>query len=290
MRAGDDVVAVNGKTVLSFDPYQRLGEYIKEARNKKADREMLQKEIRGRAKANRKRHPDIGRRKPSGERRKEGYRADHRAGRRPRDIKVKVEPKAFTVIPVASSVIDGGYGYIKINCFSESAGGQFGDALKELESKNVKGLVVDMSNTAGGELDSVRQVAKWLAPGRILGTVVESRGRKQIVRIPEAPAGQVWRGPLVVLVNKGTARVSEVLAAALKDNSLAKLVGQKTYGDFAYSTLVDQADGSAVIITTGAFLSSKGVNYSGKGVPVDANAAAGDPIKEAVKILDGGKS
>ncbi len=290
LRAGDDVVAVNGKSVLSFDPYQRVSEYIKEARNKKADREMLQKEYEGEQKRIENGIPILDAENLLASEDKKSIELTITRQGAPKDIKVKVEPKAFTLSPVASSVIDGGYGYIKINCFSENAGGQFGDALRDLKSKNVKGLVVDISNTAGGELDSVRQVAKWLAPGRTLGTVLESRGRKQVVRIPDAPADQVWRGPLVVLVNKGTARMSEVLAAALKDNSVAKLVGQKTYGDFAYSTLIDQADGSAVIITTGGFLSSKGVNYSGKGVPVDTNAATGDPIKEAVKMLDGGKN
>ena len=100
-----------------------------------------------------------------------------------------------------------------------------------------------------------------------MAALPKSRDRKQSIRIPDAPADQVWIGPLIVLVDGGTARMTEVLAAALRDNSVAKLIGDRTYGDFGYSTLIDQPDGSAVIITSGAFLTSKGATTDGKGVP-----------------------
>ena len=120
--------------------------------------------------------------------------------------------------------------------------------------------------------------------------LVRSRGRKSPLEIPEQDNGQVWTKPVVVLVNRGTARTSEVLASVLKENGVARLVGEKTYGDFVQTTLIDQIDGSAILMTTGKYLTGRGGNYSRMGLPVDVAVAAGPPgdpqLVEAVKLLD----
>jgi carboxyl-terminal processing protease len=79
----------------------------------------------------------------------------------------------------------------------------------------------------------------------------------------------------------------EILAAALKENAGAKLVGEKTYGDLSAITIIDLVDGSAVAMTTGAFLTGKGGNYNGKGIPVDVEVASAkdDPqLKTALRL------
>ena len=67
-----------------------------------------------------------------------------------------------------------------------------------------------------------------------------------------------------------------MLAAGLKENGAAKLVGERTYGDFGDSTLIDLADGSAVVMSTGKYVTPKGVDYNGKGVPVDVQASSNE--------------
>ena len=205
-------------------------------------------------------------------------------------IKVKLERQTFSVAPVTSSLLEGDtVGYAKISCLSRSTGAELESALAELRSRNVRSLVLDLRNLAGGEVDTTAEVAKpFLAGKRALGIEVRSRNRRSVIAIPQAAEADRWKTPIVVLVNAGTARMGELLAAALRENRGARLVGERTYGDFAETTLIDQRDGSAVLLTTGALLTSKGGNYSGKGLPVDvtvASTAQGDAqLKEAVRL------
>ena len=208
----------------------------------------------------------------------------------PKEIKMKITPRAFAVNPITSSVIeDGRLGYVKVNCFSETTGEEFQKAVRELRSREVKGLVLDLRNVAGGGLEPVLEVARPLLSGKTLGIERKSRDRKSAVKVAECPPDDAWRGPIAVLVNSGTARMSEVLAAALRDGASAKLVGEKTYGDCSVVSLVDQRDGSAVAMTTGMLVPSRGKDYQGKGLAVDAAvaaAASGDPqLKEAAKLI-----
>jgi carboxyl-terminal processing protease len=125
-----------------------------------------------------------------------------------------------------------------------------------------------------------------------MAVLLKSRGRKDLIRIP-APEGRTWQKPVVLLVDGSTTKAPEVLAAALKDSGIAKLVGEKTYGDFSDSTLIDLADGSAVVIASGKYVTGKGVDYNRKGLPVDVQASTSDlQIKEAIRLLSGsgGKS
>jgi len=297
LRPGDDIIEVDGKNVLPFDPYQRATALVSEWSKRKLD----QSEVRKRLKVEQKRIED-GMAIFDAERllTADPAERDKDAGRKVEltlvregsttPIKVKLERQTFSVAPVTSSLLEGDtVGYAKISCLSRSTGAELESALAELRSRNVRSLVLDLRNLAGGEVDTTAEVAKpFLAGKRALGIEVRSRNRRSVIAIPQAAEADRWKTPIVVLVNAGTARMGELLAAALRENRGARLVGERTYGDFAETTLIDQRDGSAVLLTTGALLTSKGGNYSGKGLPVDvtvASTAQGDAqLKEAVRL------
>ena len=72
--------------------------------------------------------------------------------------------------------------------------------------------------------------------------------------------------PLAVLVNKGTASASEVLAGALKDNNRAMIVGENTFGKGLIQTLVELSDGSAVTVTVSKYQTPAGIDINKTGI------------------------
>jgi len=293
VKPGDDIVAVNGRDVLPFNPYQKATEIVKEEWNKKA---VEPSEAKKHLKAEQKRieegiplleAEDL---LVSGDQ-KEVELAIVRKGSA-KQIKVKIAPRAFAVEPVASSFLENEtLGYVKVNCLSAGTGERFQAAIRDLRSKGAKGLVLDLRDLVGGGLEPVLDVARPLLSGKLLAVERRSRDRRSAIKVAECAEEDSWRGPIVVLVNSGTARMSEVLAAALRDSASARLVGEKTYGDFTVATLIDQRDGSAVEMTTGMLVPPKSGDYQGKGLPVDvavASSASGDPqLDAAIKLLAG---
>ena len=289
LKPGDDIVAINGRAVLPFNPYQKANEIMKDDEKKSVERSQIKKHLDAE-----KDRIDNGiglieaENMLVSEDKKEVELSVARKGS-PKELKMKITPREFAVNPITSSVIeDGKLGYIKINCFSQTTGEEFQNAVRDLRSKEVKGLVLDLRNVAGGGIEPVLEVAKPLLSGKALGIERKSRNRKSTIRVAECTPDDAWRGPMAVIVNSGTARMSEALAAALRDGASAKLVGEKTYGDCSVVTLIDQRDGSAVAMTTGMLVPSRGADYQGKGLTVDAAvpAAPGDPqLKEAVKLI-----
>ena len=109
------------------------------------------------------------------------------------------------------------------------------------------------------------------------------RGGKIPAQEPDA-----WRKPVVLLVDHSTVRAPEIFAASLKENGVAKLVGEQTYGDFVDNTMIDLSDGSAIVMKTGKYVTGKGLDYNGKGLPVDVQATSADgQLRAAVKLLSG---
>lgn len=288
LQPGDDIIAIDGGKVLPFNPYQRANLMIKA--KWESDQSTLKKQIDAEQKVIDTGIPILeAESRLATENDKEIELTVVRKGSE-KEIKVKLTPREFTVEPVVSNLMENGkLGYIKVNCFSRTTGSRFADALRDLSGKGAEGLVIDLRNVAGGHVESVLEIATLFAPGKQFAMLQQSRGRKSQISIPAGEQDDAWKKPVVVLVNKGTARIPEILAAALRDNRVARIVGEKTYGDFSYSTLIEQRDGSAVMLTTGVFLTSKGGDYNGQGLPVDVevtSSAAGDAqLREAIKLV-----
>jgi len=290
LKSGDDIIEVNGKNVLPVDPFQRASQYLKDNRSGKTNRSQLRKLLQSE-------QDRIDNGIPISEARnilmsedKESVELTIMRKGDAKPFKVKLKPEAFSVSPVDSSLINNGeFGYIKINCLSKGVDTQFASAVEEFKSKGADGLVIDLRNCASGDFDLALKIAGQLAPAKKFAVLEKSRGRREIVKIP----GKVkaWSKPIVVLVNSGTARTTEVLASALRDNAGAKLVGEKTYGDSSYISLIEQKDGSCILMTNGKLLTSSGVDFTAKGIAVDTAVSSkgeGDAqLKSAVKLLSG---
>lgn len=287
LKPGDDIIAIDGKSVLAFDPFQRIERMIKQWRGGQIDRALLQKKVDAEQERVEKGISIYEAESMLMSEDKKPFELTVLSRGAARTRKVKVQPREFTVESVTSSVADGGAaGYIKINSFAKDTGDGFAEAMRDLQGRDLKGLIIDLRGVAGGDVEAATQVARWFVPGKTLAMVARSRNRRAPIKVPAIEGEQRWTKPVVVLVNEGTARTGEVLASGLKEHGVARLVGQTTYGDFVETTLIDQLDGSAVMMSTGAYLTSNGASHEGKGLAVDLEVAAVDrQLKEAVKLL-----
>ncbi|MCJ7578055.1 MAG: S41 family peptidase [candidate division Zixibacteria bacterium] len=126
-------------------------------------------------------------------------------------------------------VMDGGIGYVRLSKFSKDSGKELKDAINELRSKNIKGLILDLRSNGGGLLDEAVETANlFLDQGQL---IVYTQGRSEEKREFLAREFPVYKeGPLVVLVNEGTASGSEIVTGAVQDWDRGVIIGNTTFG------------------------------------------------------------
>ncbi len=192
---------------------------------------------------------------------------------------------------VKYKLLDNEIGYIKISQFQENVSDELKDAMSKLELDNggsLRGLVLDLRNNPGGLLDEAIEVADQFIDK---GLIVSVRGRtSNQSKEYYATKGDSERDiSLVVLVNKGSASASEVVAEALQDSKRATIIGSKTFGKGSVQTIIQLDDGSGLKLTTAKFYAPSGRSISDVGVTpdimVEDNEYADLQIKRAVEIL-----
>ena len=154
-------------------------------------------------------------------------------------------------------------GYLRITQFSEGVPEQVRDALGELKDREVEGLVLDLRNNSGGLVSSGLAVADIFLDS---GTIVETKNREGISNVISALPETIYSGPMVTLVNNGTASASEILAGALQDEGRSKLLGGRTFGKGLIQTLTKLSDGSGLAITVSAYVTPSGRDIQGEGI------------------------
>ncbi len=177
----------------------------------------------------------------------------------------------ITVKSVKYRMLDDKYGYIRITQFQERTGKDLDNAVKELQKSangELKGLVLDLRNNPGGLLDQACQVSdKFMSDGLI--TYIEGRKTEQKLRFSAHNKKDDFLGPVVILVNEGSASGSEIVAGALQDTKRAIVVGTKTFGKGSVQTILPLSDGSAVRLTTSKYFTPKGRVIQAEGINPD---------------------
>lgn len=163
---------------------------------------------------------------------------------------------------------EAGIGYIQLQEFSKKgASGQVKEALDDLRRQGMKRLIFDVRQNPGGLLDEVVEIASFFVPtGEPVVHIVE-RGKEP--RAISAKQAEKWTGPLVVLIDGGSASASEILAGAVKDSGVGTLIGEKTFGKGSVQTFWRLQDGSGIKLTTAKYLTAGGNSIDGQGVEPD---------------------
>ena len=157
-------------------------------------------------------------------------------------------------------------GYLRITQFSESVPKRIEEALAELKEKEVEGIILDLRNNSGGLVSSGIAVADSLLNNK---PIVETKNRSGVKDAIVSQENTFFDGPMVTLVNKGTASASEILAGALQDNARSSLMGKQTYGKGLIQSLKNLSDSSGIAITVASYLTPSGNDIQGRGIIPD---------------------
>ena len=181
-------------------------------------------------------------------------------------IKVTATRDVINVETVKYKVLENQIGYISISEFDSVTGAQFAKALKQLQKKNIEGLVVDLRNNPGGSLSTVCDILDSILPKGLIVYTKDKNGKKE-----EYTSDEKYRLnlPMSVLVNGQSASASEIFAGAVQDYGKAEIIGTQTYGKGVVQNLFDLKDGTCVKLTTSEYFTPKGRNIDGKGITPD---------------------
>jgi carboxyl-terminal processing protease len=154
-------------------------------------------------------------------------------------------------------------GYIRLQEFSATAPAQMRQAIQSLSSQNVDGFVLDLRGNPGGLLLSGVAIARqWLDRGLIVREVERVGGSTTF----NADGTALTRKPLVVLVDGDSASASEIVAGALKDNRRATIVGSTTFGKALVQQVFSLSDGSGLSLTVGRYITPSGSDINRRGI------------------------
>ena len=166
-------------------------------------------------------------------------------------------------------------GYLRITQFSEPVPEQVRLALQGSDFTHIEGLILDLRNNSGGLVNAGVAVANALLDRQ---PIVETESRDGIRTPLQASAGQLYGGPMLTLVNGGTASASEILAGALQDNCRSALLGGRTFGKGLIQTLIPLGDGSGLAVTVARYLTPSGRDIQNLGIEPDGPLAAPEPL------------
>lgn len=183
---------------------------------------------------------------------------------------------------VENKVINNNVGYIKFNTFDEGCGDEFKGKLQELKDKGIQSLIIDIRNNGGGIVDEAIEIADLMTPkDATLLITVDKNNNEEITKSKEDAIIDI---PIVVLTNENTASASEILAAALKDNNKATIVGTKTYGKGVIQELLTLTDGSGLKITTNEYYTPNRSKINEVGIQPDEEIKLPEELEDELEI------
>jgi len=184
------------------------------------------------------------------------------------------EPKNFSIIrdlivlpSIEWQIVNGNIAHLKLHHFYRGAYNDFQKIAREIIESPSQGIILDLRNNAGGYLNVSQDIGGWfLEKGKTF--VIEKYPHRENKMKTEG-TGRLSHYPLVVLINKGSASASEILAGALRDNRGIQLVGETSFGKGSIQSIEYLSDGSAIKITVAHWLTPSRKTISDKGLTPD---------------------
>lgn len=168
-----------------------------------------------------------------------------------------------------SSVKDN-VGILTVSRFDNETSSLARAAAQDFKNQGVKGVILDLRGNGGGYVDAAQDLAGLWLDGKVV--VTERTGGKIVDQLKST------RNPIladiltVVLVNGGSASASEIVAGALQDYKVAKLVGEKTFGKGSVQKLIDLPEGAQLKVTVARWYTPNGKNITEEGISPDLTA------------------
>lgn len=204
---------------------------------------------------------------------------------------VTLERRVLPTIAPAGSSAGGDAAIVRIAAIREGDAKRLDQAIATLRTAGAKRLLLDLRGCGSDALAETIGMASLFMPDGIVVTVADRHEGDRAYRTDGRK--RAWNGPLAVLVDEGTSRTCEVLAAALHDGLGAAVVGERTWGAGTLTSLLPLRNGDGVVLATGLFQSPSGKEWNGKGIDpdlvIDGEAGeTGDPQRQkAIDYLRG---
>ena len=193
---------------------------------------------------------------------KENTKVNLTVEREGKELSFDITRQTIVTKSVSNEVKNNDIGYLRITSFDEHTYDEFKENLSELESKGIKGLVIDLRDNPGGLLDVCVDIADDLI-GK--GTIVYTKDNSGNEEYYKSDANELDM-PIAVLINGGSASASEILTAALVDNGKAIAIGETSFGKGLVQSVKGLKDGTGYKLTTAQYFTPNGDYINGKGI------------------------
>lgn len=173
--------------------------------------------------------------------------------------------------------------YLSINQFGENTAPEFEAKVNELLLKQPKGLILDLRNNGGGLLDTAVNVLSEFIVGKKPAVGIKQRDAKKDTQLFVDGNAHLGTVPLVVLINKGSASASEIVAGAIQDYKRGILMGEQSFGKGSVQDVHPLSDGSSLRITIAKWYTPNGQNIDHVGIKPDMEIKMSDDDYEKKK-------
>lgn len=166
--------------------------------------------------------------------------------------------KIPTVSVDVSYMVNDRTGYIKVSRFSAHTFEEFKEALTNLKKKGMNQLVLDLRGNPGGYMDHATRMADEFLAGNKLLVYTDGKGTRYDSKTFARTKGDFESGPLIILVDEGSASASEIVAGAIQDNDRGLIVGRRSYGKGLVQMPIPLNDGSELRLTISRYYTPSG--------------------------------
>ncbi len=205
-------------------------------------------------------------------------------------ISFNLTREEINVKSVRSSMLEPGYGYVRVRSFQERTGDDLARAITQFYKEgDLKGLVLDLRSDPGGLLNQAVAVSAAFLPKDALVVYTDGRSPDAKMRLTASRENYQRRGddmfrdlpaavkkvPMVVLVDGGTASASEIVAGALQDHKRAVVMGTQTFGKGSVQTILPLSNNTGLKLTTARYYTPAGRSIQAKGIEPDVRVDDG---------------
>lgn len=204
--------------------------------------------------------------------------------------RVDLRRRSIRISPVRYTMLDNGIGYLKIVNFQQGTAAEVLKAMEKMFREvpgGLKGLILDLRDNPGGLFDQATEVAALFLPS---DTITVVRGRNlSLNKEYKAERREVFPRPaMVVLINRGSASASEILAGALQGKPGVLVMGQRSFGKASVQGVFPLPNGMGLRLTTGYYFTPDGRDINGKGIDPDVTLDEAGEVDQSVRprVLD----
>ena len=185
--------------------------------------------------------------------------------------------RAVIVLPTVllRSSEDDPYAHIRITNFYPNTPDQLKNILRKLDKGRNEGIILDLRGNPGGTLKAAIEVTSQFLDGGIVMYSVDGKGKR--INYNVIPKGLATKKPMVVLINRGSASSSEVLAGAIQDQNRGLIIGTRSYGKGGINILRQLSNKGGVYITTKYWFTPNGTRINETGIQPDIIVTDSDP-------------